>query len=114
MDYHIDAKGKIFGRLASEIATIVQGKKSPNYNPRLIGSDRVIISNLNKIIVTGKKKKDKIYFHHTGYIGNMKKIPFGKAFDKDPEEVLRESVRKMLPKNRLSKSRLKNIVFINK
>lgn len=111
MDYVIDAENKRFGRVVSEIAQILQGKKSPAYEPRLPGKDRVILKNYKKIYVSGNKAEDKIYYRHTGYVGHLKKIKFKDAFAKSPEKVIRESVRRMLPKNFIAAKRLKNLIF---
>lgn len=111
MDHIIDAKNKRLGRLASEIAVILQGKKSPKYEPRLVGSDKVILKNFREVTVSGKKTKEKIYYRHTGYVGHLKKRSFEEAFLKSPERVIREAVRRMLPKNTLNNRRLKNLVF---
>ncbi len=113
MDYIIDVKGKTLGRTATEIATILQGKKSPDYAPEKVSKDRVLIKNVGGIIVTGNKSKDKIYYHHTGYMGHLKEVSYEAAFKKDPKKVLREAVRRMLPKNFLNTPRLKNMVFVN-
>jgi large subunit ribosomal protein L13 len=112
MDYLIDAKNKRLGRLASEIAVILQGKKSAQYEPRLVGGDRVLLKNVEGITVSGKKFKDKKYHRHTGYVGHLKTTTFEQAFTKDPKKVLREAVRRMLPKNFLNSKRLKNLVFV--
>lgn len=112
MDYHIDAKNKILGRLASEIATILQGKKSPHYEPRLVGADKIFVNNYRDIKLTGNKFKEKIYYRHTGYMGHLKEKTFEQVFTKDPKKVLREAVRRMLPKNFLNAKRLKNLIFI--
>jgi large subunit ribosomal protein L13 len=114
MDYHIDAKNKILGRLASEIATILQGKKSPKYERRLVSGDKVYVKNVGGLKVTGKKFKEKIYYRHTGYMGHLKEETFEQAFAKDPRKVLREAVRRMLPKNFLNQKRLKNLIFAKK
>jgi len=111
MDYHIDAKNKKLGRLASEIALILQGKKNANYEPHLVGADRVILKNYSQIVVTGKKATQKIYYRHTGYVGHLKETNFETAFKKSSRNVVRESVRKMLPKNFLNQKRLKNLIF---
>lgn len=111
-EYRLDAKNKILGRLASEIAQILQGKKSPKYNPRLVGGDRVLVKNYKDIKVTGQKLKEKIYYHHTGYMGHLKEKTLEQVFHKDPKRVLREAVRRMLPKNFLNAKRLKNLVFV--
>jgi large subunit ribosomal protein L13 len=113
MDYHIDAKNKIMGRLASEIALILQGKKSPKYEPRLRGGDRVFVKNYKDIAVTGKKMKEKIYYRHTGYVGHLKSRTLEEFFKKDPKRVLREAVRRMLPKNSLNPKRLKSLIFVD-
>lgn len=110
-EYTIDAKGKRFGRLASEIAIILQGKKSPTYNPRLPGGEKVVVKNIKEISISGNKESAKVYYRHTGYMGHLKERSFKEAFERDPERVLREAVRHMLPKNKLSPRRLKNIIF---
>ncbi len=111
MDYIIDAKNKKLGRLASEIALILQGKKNPKYNPRLVGEDRVIVKNVSQIVLTGNKVKDKVYYKHTGPLGHLKARKFEDVFKKDPAWVLKHAVRLMLPKNRLLKKRLKNLII---
>lgn len=113
MDYKIDAKNKPFGRLASEIAVILQGKKHPRYEPRLAGVDRVLLTNYRDIAMTGKKGAQKVYYRHTGYMGHLKSRTFAEAFARDPRRVIREAVRHMLPKNRLANSRLKRLVFVD-
>jgi len=112
-DYNLDAKNKILGRLSSEIAQILQGKKNPNYEPRLVGEDKVYVKNYKEIKVSGKKAKEKIYYHHTGYMGHLKKKTYEQIFEKDPKRVIREAVRRMLPKNFLNQRRLKNLIFID-
>jgi large subunit ribosomal protein L13 len=113
MDYHIDAKNKVLGRLASEIAVILQGKKSPNYKPNIVSADRVFVKNYGDIKLTGGKFKNKIYYRHTGYMGHLKKKTFEQVFQKDPKRVLREAVRRMLPKNFLNQKRIKNLIFVD-
>ncbi|MBU6500243.1 MAG: 50S ribosomal protein L13 [Patescibacteria group bacterium] len=112
MEYHIDAKNKILGRLASEIAIILQGKKNPHYEPRLIGSDKVFVKNCKGLKVTGNKLKGRIYYRHTGYMGHLKETSLEEAMTKNPQRVLREVVRHMLPKNFLNQKRLKNLIFV--
>ncbi len=111
MNHHIDAKNKILGRLASEVALILQGKKNPNYEPRVVSSDKVFLKNYKDIAISGKKFKEKIYYKHTGYVGHLKERTFEQAFSKDPKWVIREAVRRMLPKNFLNAKRLKNLIF---
>lgn len=113
MDHTIDAKGKTLGRLASEIAGILQGKNSPDYAPNKVSKDRVLVKNVDGITVTGNKMKSRIYYRHTGYMGHLKETTLEEAFKKDPKKVLRETVRHMLPKNFLNTPRLKNLVFVN-
>lgn len=113
MDYHINAKGRPLGRVASEIAIILQGKKSAAYAPNKVGGDRALVSNYKEIAVTGRKEEQKIYYHHTGYVGHLKKLTYREVFARDPKRVLREAVRKMLPKNFLNARRLKNLVFVD-
>lgn len=112
MEYLIDAKNKRLGRLASEIAVIIQGKKSAAYEPRLVGADKVMLKNYKNVTLTGRKFKEKKYYRHTGWVGHLKERTFEEAFTKDPKKVIREAVRRMLPKNFLNSRRLKNLVFI--
>ena len=106
MDYVIDAKNQRLGRLASEIAVILQGKKRAEYDPRLRGEDRVVVKNVAGIVVTGGKEKKKIYYRHTGYMGHLRERQYSEEFAKHPQEVLREAVRRMLPRNFLRDRRL--------
>lgn len=112
MEHHIDAKNKILGRVASEIALILQGKKSAAYAPNRVSDDKVYVTNYEHIMVTGQKPTQKIYYHHTGYVGHLKELTYEKKFAKDPRSVLRQAVRKMLPKNFLNQKRLKNLIFV--
>ena len=111
MEYIVDAKNKRLGRVASEIAVILQGKKSPDYEQNQVGKDRVLVKNTDKITISGNKAKDKIYYRHTGYMGHLKELKFEEAFKRDPNKVLRETVRHMLPKNFLNQKRLNNLKF---
>jgi len=111
MEIIIDAKKQRLGRLASQIASVLQNKGSVDYNPRLEGGNKVIVKNVSGIEISGKKAEQKIYYHHTGYIGNLKEKTYEEAFAKDPKWVLRHAVRGMLPKNRLQSKRLKNLII---
>jgi large subunit ribosomal protein L13 len=111
MEHIIDAKGKRLGRVASEIAVILQGKKSPKYERNRVSNDQVIVKNADKITLSGNKAKTKVYYHHTGYMGHLKELPYELAFKKDPKKVLREAVKHMLPKNFLNKRRIINLKF---
>lgn len=112
-DYTINAKHKRLGRLASDIAVILMGKKTPSYDPSKVSADRVLVENYKDITVSGNKEEDKIYYRHTGYVGHLKETRFKDAFSKDPKKVLRDAVRHMLPKNFLNQKRIKNLVFID-
>lgn len=114
MDYHIDAKNKVLGRVASDIALILQGKKSATYERNRVSADKVYVKNVGGIRVTGNKAEQKIYYHHTGYVGHLKELTYEQKFAKDPSSVLRQAVRKMLPKNFLNQQRIKNLVFVEK
>lgn len=85
---------------------ILQGKKHASYEPRLRGEDRVIVKNVSGIAVTGGKEKKKIYYRHTGYMGHLREHRYAEEFAKHPQEVLREAVRRMLPRNFLRDKRL--------
>jgi len=111
MDHVVDAKNKRLGRIASEIAIILQGKKSAKYEPRLVG-DRVLVKNFSGFTVTGRKLTQKLYHRHTGYMGHLKTKRLEEVIAQDPRKVLREAVRKMLPKNFLNQRRLNNLIFV--
>lgn len=111
MNYTIDAKNKSLGRLASEIAVILQGKKDPRYHPRIAGDDRVLVKNLKQVKLTGKKFLQKVYYRHTGPLGHLKIRKYQDVFAKKPEWVLRRAVRLMLPKNKLQAKRMKNLII---
>ena len=100
----IDAKGRVLGRLAAEIAKYLRGKHKVEYTSHIDVGDYVIVINASKVIVTGNKQKDKIYHHHTGYIGGIKSIPFSTLITHHPERVIEKAVKGMLPKNSLGRS----------
>jgi len=105
----IDASGKILGRLATDIAILLQGKNRPDYCPYLDTGDNVIIINTSKIKVSGRKSEQKKYYRHSGYIGSLKEITYEKLFAKDPNKILRKAVYGMLPKNKLRAKMLKRL-----
>jgi len=107
----IDATGRVLGRLASEIAILLRGKHKPNFMPNKDMGDVVIVKNVDKIKITGKKLEQKKYYHHTGYLGNLKEIPLKKIFQENPAKVLRKAVFGMLPKNRLRSRQIKRLKF---
>jgi len=105
----IDAAGKVLGRLAAEIAILLRGKHKPDFVPNKDMGDFVIIKNIAQIKFTGKKFEKKIYYHHTGYLGGLKKITLNKLFEKDPAKVLKRAVFGMLPKNKLRAKQIKRL-----
>lgn len=107
----IDVTGKVLGRLATEIAILLRGKQKPDFVPYRDMGDFVIVKNADKIKLTGKKRKEKKYYHHTGYLGGLKEVPFEKVFKRDPGEVLRRAVYGMLPKNKLRAKQIKRLKF---
>lgn len=111
MDYTIDAKGKKLGRLASEISSILQGKKHADYDPRKVGSDTVTVKNVRGLVLSGRKTATKVYYRHAGPLGHLKERKFADVFAKKPEWVLQNAVRTMLPKNRLRAKRLTRLKF---
>lgn len=105
----IDASDKTLGRLATEVATILMGKKKPMFVPYLDMGDMVVITNASKIKVTGKKSKDKIYTRHSGYPGGLKVETFDKVIVNKPEYIIEHAVRGMLPHNRLGRQMIKKL-----
>ena len=99
--YEIDAEGKILGKVAAEIAVRLMGKHKPSYTPHVDGGDFVIVTNAEKIAVTGKKLTDKKYYRHSGYPGGLKVRSLQEMLEKQPTEVIRKAVERMLPKNKL-------------
>ena len=107
--YIVDAAGKTLGRLASEIASRLRGKHKPEYTPHVDTGDYIIVVNAAQVRVTGNKARDKMYYKHTGYIGNMKEISFEKLRDKNPEQIIQQAVRGMMPKGPLGRAMLRKM-----
>ena len=107
--YILNAEGKTLGRLASEAAAILRGKKKPVFTPHMDTGDYVIVINAEKIEVTGKKRKEKIYKRHTGYPGGLREITFEKLQAKDPEEIIRHAVKGMMPNGKLGRQMFKKL-----
>lgn len=107
--YVVDAEGKTLGRLASEIAKVLRGKNKPIYTPHMDCGDNVIVINAEKIAVTGKKMDQKIYYHHSGWIGGMKTATLKEKLAKKPEDVMYLAVKGMLPKGPLGRSMIKKL-----
>ena len=100
----VDAAGKTLGRLASEVARRLRGKHRPEYTPHVDTGEYIIVINAQKVRVTGQKAKDKMYHHHTGYIGNLKTVSFTQLRERHPERIIEIAVKGMLPKNPLGRA----------
>lgn len=107
--YMVDATDKTLGRLASEIAQRLRGKHKPEYTPHVDTGDYIVVVNAGKIRTTGNKRADKVYYKHTGYIGNMKSITLEKLLQKAPERVIETAVKGMLPKNPLGRAMFRKL-----
>ena len=107
--YIIDAENKPLGRVATQAALILRGKHKPTFTPNLDTGDHVIIINCSKVVLTGKKLDQKIYRHHSGYIGGMKEISARQLLNKDPEQMMMRAVKGMLPHNSLGRQQLKKL-----
>ena len=107
--YLVDAKNKTLGRLSTEIAIRLRGKHKPIYTPHVDTGDFIVVINASKITVTGNKMQDKMYYKHTGYIGNLKSANLATMMKKNPETVLMKSVRGMLPKTKLGNAMIKKL-----
>jgi large subunit ribosomal protein L13 len=107
--YHIDADGKVLGRVASQIAILLRGKHKPIYTPHMDTGDHVIVVNASKIRLTGNKLEDKFYARHSGYPGGFKSILAGKLLAQKPERVIEIAVKGMLPKNKLGRAMFKKL-----
>ena len=107
--YVVDAEGQTLGRLASEIAKVLRGKNKPTYTPHMDCGDYVIVVNAEKIKVTGKKLDQKIYYHHSDYIGGMKETTLREKLAKKPEQVIELAVKGMLPKGPLGRQMYKKL-----
>jgi large subunit ribosomal protein L13 len=107
--YLVDAKDRVLGRLATQIAMRLRGKHKPIFTPHADTGDFIVVINANKVALTGRKWDKKIYYRHTGYIGGLKEISAKKLLEKKPEDILRFAVRGMLPKNSLGRRQLKKL-----
>jgi len=107
--YVVDATGKTLGRLSTEIARRLRGKHKPEYTPHVDTGDYIVVVNAKKIRVTGNKLKDKMYHHHTGYIGNLKSKNLETLLDEAPERVLQTAVKGMLPKGPLGRAMFRKL-----
>ena len=111
--YIIDAEKAILGRLASKVASMLKGKHKPSYLPHIDNGDYIVVVNAKNIKVTGNKLEGKIYYKHSGYVGNLKSICLGDMLEKDPSYVIEHAVKGMLPKNSLGRSMIKKLKIYN-
>jgi large subunit ribosomal protein L13 len=107
--YVVDARDAVLGRLATKIAVQLRGKNKPVFTPNVDTGDFVIVVNADKVRLTGNKMTDKVYYHHTGYIGGIKAETAREMFEKHPERIIEKAVWGMLPKNTLGKQMLKKL-----
>ena len=107
--YVVDAAGKTLGRLASEVAKRLRGKHKPEYTPSMDVGDYIVIVNAEQIGVTGNKRQDKMYHHHTGYIGNLKSTNFDKLQAKHPERIIELAIKGMMPRSPLGRAMLRKL-----
>lgn len=101
--YVVDAEGQTLGRLATEVAKVLTGKKKPEYTPFIDTGDHVIIVNADKIKVTGRKAEQKVYRSHSGYVGGLKEVSYADMMNKHPNRILEKAIKGMLPKNKLGR-----------
>jgi large subunit ribosomal protein L13 len=107
--YLVDAENQILGRLASKVATILRGKDRADFAFHQDFGNYVCIINAEKIKVTGNKLEDKVYYRHTGYVGNLKSITLAKKLIKEPEDVILKAVSRMMPKNKLANEQIERL-----
>jgi len=107
--YVVDAKDKILGRLATEIAFRLRGKHKPTFSPFIDNGDFIIVTNADKIVLTGTKWDDKKYYRHTGYMGGLKETTAKELLEKHPTDLIMNAVKGMLPKNKLGRAQLKKL-----
>ena len=107
--YVVDAQGQTLGRLATRIAAVLKGKHKPIYSPSMDTGDYVVVINAKKIVATGRKLDEKMYYRHTGYPGGLRRINLRDQLEKHPERVISAAVRGMLPHNRLGRAMFKKL-----
>ena len=107
--YVVDAEGKTLGRLATQIADVLRGKRKPEYTPHCDTGDFVVVVNAEKITVTGRKLEQKTYYRHSGYPGGLRSRTLGEMLDRRPDDVIRKAVKGMLPRNRLARAQLRKL-----
>jgi large subunit ribosomal protein L13 len=105
----VDAAGHTLGRLATRIADTLRGKHKPEYTPHCDVGDFVVVINAEQIVVTGKKREEKLYYRHSGYPGGLRSRTFNEMMERRPEEIIRLAVKGMLPRNRLARQQLRKL-----
>lgn len=110
----VDLEGQTLGRICVKLANLLMGKNKVDYSPNRDAGDYVVATNASKIVVTGNKMKQKIYYHHTGYAGHLNELTLGQLMEKDPREVIKHGVMGMLPKNKLRDRRIARLkIFVD-
>ncbi len=107
--YLVDADGQVLGRLASQVAQILRGKHKPTFTPFLDCGDHVVVVNADKVVLSGRKPQQKIYYHHSNYPSGLRRTPYEEMLRKHPERVIIFAVQGMLPRNRLGKKLLRKL-----
>lgn len=107
--YVVDAEGRTLGRLASSVAAVLRGKHRPDFTPDVDTGDHVIIINADKIVLTGKKRTDKMHYTHSLYPGGLKAVSYGQLLDTRPEQAIRDTIAGMLPHTRLGREMIKKL-----
>jgi large subunit ribosomal protein L13 len=105
----VDAEGRTLGRLATQIADVLRGKRKPEYTPHVDTGDFVIVVNAEKIAVTGDKRTKKLYYRHSGYPGGLRSRTLNEMLERQPEEVIRKAVKGMLPRNKLARQQINKL-----
>jgi len=105
----VDAAGRTLGRLATQVADTLRGKRKPEYTPHCDVGDFVIVVNAEKVAVTGNKREDKLYYRHSGYPGGLRSRTLGEMLERRPVEVIRLAVKGMMPRNRLARAQLRKL-----
>ncbi len=111
--YIVDAEGQTLGRLATRIATLIRGKHKPLFTPNMDCGDFIIVLNAEKVVLSGRKEAQKTYYHHTGYIGNLKKITVEKQRIKDATKIIEKAVWGMIPHNRQGREQITRLKVYN-
>jgi len=106
---HIDADGQVLGRMAVQIATVLMGKHRPEYTPHVDTGDFVVVTNAERVVVTGRKPEQRMIMRYSGYPGGLKKRSLGEELEKHPERVIETAVRRMLPKTRMGRAMIKKL-----